>query len=190
MLNFHLSVVQQIAILALQLGVIIFAAKFCGDFAKKLKMPSVLGELCAGIIIGPCVLGGAALAGKLIQWGIPLDAIHLENGLFGFTPEGADEAWKILIVYAATLFIDVYNGAQVTGTLRCGGDTRAAMLMEIGTVWVIGVPLAFITSLGLQWPVWLAVLSVKSEGLVKSILLTMRYYSRKWLNTVIEGIRE
>lgn len=84
MLNFHLSVVQQIAILALQLGVIIFAAKFCGDFAKKLKMPSVLGELCAGIIIGPCVLGGAALAGKLIQWGIPLDAIHLENGLFGF----------------------------------------------------------------------------------------------------------
>ena len=98
MLNFHLSVVQQIAILALQLGVIIFAAKFCGDFAKKLKMPSVLGELCAGIIIGPCVLGGAALAGKLIQWGIPLDAIHLENGLFGFTPDvvahGVDEAGK------------------------------------------------------------------------------------------------
>ena len=127
---------------------------------------------------------GLLLGGLTILFGKPI------LSLFGFTPEGADEAWKILIVYAATLFMDVYNGAQVTGTLRCGGDTRAAMLMEIGTVWVIGVPLAFITSLGLQWPVWLAVLSVKSEGLVKSILLTMRYYSRKWLNTVIEGIRE
>ena len=37
MLNFELSVVQQIAILAIQLGVIIFAAKFCGDLAKKFK---------------------------------------------------------------------------------------------------------------------------------------------------------
>ncbi len=71
MLNFHLSVVQQIAILALQLGVIIFAAKFCGDLAKKFKMPSVLGELSAGILIGPYVLGGI---------GIPLHG--LENGLF------------------------------------------------------------------------------------------------------------
>ena len=115
MLNFHLSVVQQIAILALQLGVIIFAAKFCGDFAKKLKMPSVLGELCAGIIIGPCVLGGAALAGKLIQWGIPLDAIHLENGLFGFTPDvvahGVDEAGKEAAVTLKNITFQTYHSS-------------------------------------------------------------------------------
>ena len=89
MLNFHLSVVQQIAILALQLGVIIFAAKFCGDLAKKLKMPSVLGELCAGIIIGPYVLGGI---------GIPLHG--LENGLFAIssvvTVEGIEGTKAIL----------------------------------------------------------------------------------------------
>ena len=40
MLNFELSVVQQIAILAIQLGVIIFAAKFCGDLAKKFPSPA------------------------------------------------------------------------------------------------------------------------------------------------------
>ncbi len=89
MLNFHLSVVQQIAVLALQLGVIIFAAKFCGDFAKKLKMPSVLGELCAGIIIGPYVLGGI---------GIPLHG--LEDGLFAIsktvTVEGINGTKAIL----------------------------------------------------------------------------------------------
>ena len=72
MLNFHLSIVQQIAILALQLGVIIFAARFCGDLCKKIKMPSVLGELLAGIIIGPYLLGG-----------IPLGLHGMENGLFG-----------------------------------------------------------------------------------------------------------
>ena len=75
MLNFHLSVVQQISVLALQIGVIIFAARFCGEFAKKIKCPSVLGELVAGIIIGPYLLGGIS---------IPLHG--LEHGLFGFLP--------------------------------------------------------------------------------------------------------
>lgn len=34
-----------------------FAARFFGDLAKKLKVPSVLGELIAGIVIGPYLLG-------------------------------------------------------------------------------------------------------------------------------------
>lgn len=88
MLNTHLNVVQQIAILALQLGVIIFVAKFCGDLAKKLKMPSVLGELTAGILIGPYVLGG-----------IPLPLHGLEHGLFGFSNTvqiAASEAVSVL----------------------------------------------------------------------------------------------
>ena len=76
MLNFHLSVVQQISVLALQIGVIIFVARFCGEFAKKIKCPSVLGELVAGIIIGPYLLGGI---------GIPLHG--LEHGLFGILQE-------------------------------------------------------------------------------------------------------
>ena len=40
-MNEELSLTAQIAILALQLGVIIFAARFCGDLAKKLKVPSI-----------------------------------------------------------------------------------------------------------------------------------------------------
>ena len=76
MLNFELSMAQQTAILALQLGVIIFAAKFCGDLTKKLKMPAVLGELAAGILIGPYVLGA-----------VPLPFHGLEHGLFAFAKE-------------------------------------------------------------------------------------------------------
>ena len=38
-MNESLSLTAQIAILALQLGVILFAARFFGDLAKKLKVP-------------------------------------------------------------------------------------------------------------------------------------------------------
>ena len=67
----NLSVAAQISILAIQLGVILFAARFCGMAAAKLRIPSVLGELIAGIIIGPYVLGSISL---------PLHGFH--HGLF------------------------------------------------------------------------------------------------------------
>ena len=43
--------------LVLQLGVILFAARIGNIIFSKLKMPSVLGELCAGVLIGPYALG-------------------------------------------------------------------------------------------------------------------------------------
>ena len=108
--------------------------------------------------------------------------------LFDFTDAGARDAWRILIVYAAVIWLSVLTGSMVTGVLRCGGDTRYAMFTEVGTVWLIGVPLAFITSLVLHWPIYLAVLAVKSEEAVKFFFLFSRYRSRKWLNNVIKGL--
>ena len=59
----ELPIAVQIAALAIQIGVILFAARFCGVAAQKMKVPSVLGELIAGIIIGPFVLGGIGIPG-------------------------------------------------------------------------------------------------------------------------------
>lgn len=39
------------------LAIIILAAKVCGIWAKKLKAPQVVGEILAGLIIGPSILG-------------------------------------------------------------------------------------------------------------------------------------
>ena len=61
----NLSVAAQISILAIQIGVILFAARFCGMAAAKLRIPSVLGELIAGIIIGPYVLGSLPLPHRI-----------------------------------------------------------------------------------------------------------------------------
>jgi len=49
--------------LVVQLGVIIFAARLMGSLAKKIQVPAVLGELLAGLIIGPYALGSIALPG-------------------------------------------------------------------------------------------------------------------------------
>ena len=56
--NFGLPRVEEMMFLVLQIGIIIFAARLGGALASMLKMPSILGELAAGIVIGPWALGG------------------------------------------------------------------------------------------------------------------------------------
>lgn len=129
-----------------------------------------------GLVIGILFGVGVIMAGEPLL------------SLFKFSEEGADYALKILIIYGATMWLTVYNAMHVTGTLRCGGDTKFAMITETSTVWLIGVPMAFITSLYFQFPIYLAVLSVKMEEAVKGIFLTKRYFSRKWLKNVINEI--
>lgn len=62
---------ETIAVLTIQLGLILFFAKLFGIGASKLKIPSVMGELVAGILLGPFCLGGL---------GLPFEG--MEHGLF------------------------------------------------------------------------------------------------------------
>ncbi len=157
-------------------AVLILVGQKLGEGKPELAYEMSKKMTVVGLIIG--VIGGIGV----ILAGEPL------LSLFEFTEDGADVAGKILIVYGATLWLNLYNGIHVSGTLRCGGDTKFAMIAETCTVWIIGVPMAFITSLYFGWPVYFALLAVKSEELVKGIILTKRYLSKKWLNNVIKDI--
>lgn len=49
--------------LIFQISVIIFAVKILGSLTEKIGIPSVIGELLAGVIIGPFALGAVPLPG-------------------------------------------------------------------------------------------------------------------------------
>ncbi len=57
---------MQAAEFFLQLAVILVAARACGELAVWLRAPSVIGELAAGVVLGPSVLGWLA-ATEVIQ---------------------------------------------------------------------------------------------------------------------------
>jgi len=52
---------EQMMRLAIQLGVILFAARLGNILFERIKLPGVLGELCAGVLIGPHLLGGIGI---------------------------------------------------------------------------------------------------------------------------------
>ena len=66
----ELPLTEKMTLLALQIGLILFAAKLGGMLATLFKLPSVLGELGAGIVIGPWALGGIGFGTGLFQYGL------------------------------------------------------------------------------------------------------------------------
>ncbi|MDR2576420.1 MAG: cation:proton antiporter [Treponema sp.] len=75
------SITEMMAVLALQLGIILFAVKIFGKLAKRVKIPQVLGELIAGVVIGPFALGGISLPG------FPHGLFTAGHGSLAVTPE-------------------------------------------------------------------------------------------------------
>ncbi len=91
---------------------------------------------------------------------------------------------NLLIVMGLTFVIRVYNTIAIVGVLRAGGDTKIAMKIDLGTVWLIGVPLAFIGALYLKWPVEYVYLLVTMEEVVKAILGVPIIKSRRWIKNL------
>ena len=58
-------------LLLLQLALLLATARLLGELLRKLKQPAVIGELAAGVLLGPSVLG--ALAPELQHYIFPRD---------------------------------------------------------------------------------------------------------------------
>lgn len=108
--------------------------------------------------------------------------------LFNFTEAGRSYMLWILAIYGCIMWLKVYGGLQIVGTLRCGGDTRFAMFTEIGCVWGIGVPLVFIGVFYTDLPVYLIVLMAQLEEVGKGLICRRRFYTKKWLKNLIQDI--
>ena len=83
----------------LQLAVIIAAARLFGAIARRLKQPSVVGEIAAGLLLGPSFLGwlvpdlfAALFRPSLAGLDPALADAMLAEGLHGHFPDRADSS--------------------------------------------------------------------------------------------------
>jgi len=74
---------EVIAYVLADLAIILIAARIVGGIFVKLKQPRVVGEIIAGILIGPTVLGGQLAKGAVTELGKPaIDGSGLVNDLY------------------------------------------------------------------------------------------------------------
>ena len=122
---------ENIINLVFQLAVIIFAVRIFGRLATKVGIPSVLGELLSGIIIGPFVLG------KIPFVGFP-------NGFFagGVSPEleAFSQIASIILLFASGLETDLGLFIKYSvsgGIIGLGGVVVSFVLGDVSAMFII-----------------------------------------------------
>lgn len=88
---------------------------------------------------------------------------------------------SLLIIMGLSFFIRSTAATIIVGVLRGGGDTKFSLYLEMGAVWLIGVPAAFIGSLVFKWPIEYVVILVMIEEFIKFGVGIPRVLSKKWM---------
>lgn len=107
--------------------------------------------------------------------------------IFRVQPIVQQNAINIIYILSFFICIKFVNVIQVIGVLRGGGDTTYSFLMEIGSVYLIGVPMAFLGVYYWKLPIYIVILLVSIEEVVKAVIGLHRLFTDKWANDITHG---
>ena len=122
-MNFVPPSEHQVLVFLVQLAVLLALARLLGQACKRLGQPAVVGELAAGVLLGPSVLGRAAP--DAFNWLFPADSV--QSGML-FT-----------VGWLGVMLLLVTTGFETDLTL-IGRLGRAVLWVTIGS---LVVPFAF-----------------------------------------------
>ncbi|MGL4335747.1 MAG: MATE family efflux transporter [Turicibacter sp.] len=99
-----------------------------------------------------------------------------------------DDAMKILIIYALFMVFRIYNAILIVGILRGGGDATYGSIAQGLTMWLVGIPLAFIGAFVLYLPIYAVVFLAALEEILKLFILRRRFKSNRWINNMVKDM--
>ncbi len=101
------------------------------------------------------------------------------------TPEAIGYAQESLVLAALTIWARGINFTNMDGILRAGGDTFGAAAIDIGMLWLVGVPLTVIAGMLLHLPFLIVVLMTCAEEVVKAAVSIARVRKYRWAKQLV-----
>ena len=95
------------------------------------------------------------------------------------------KALEILFLMAILMNVKALTFLFIVGIFRNGGDTKAAAFIDIGSVWLVGVPCTCIAGLVLKLPIEQIYMAMMIEEVVKVILSIFYFRSKKWIKNLV-----
>ena len=128
------------------------------------------------ILVLAVIVGGALVIGS--------DFI---TSLYNISDLAAFYTRNVLIVLGSILWLRTSNTLYFLAMMRSGGDTRFAYWMDVGSMWFIGVPCAWVAAFVFNLPVYYVFLIVTVEEVVKIVLSIWRFRSNRWIHNLVES---
>ncbi len=139
----------------LDLAIILFCAKVFGILARKCKAPQVVGQILAGLIVGPCVLGWVIQTDFITQMAeIGVIILMFEVGLETDLKELVKTGPIAFLIACAGVFVPLVMGAALYmgfyGTSPWGSENfyKAVFMGTIMTATSVSITVAALQELG------------------------------------------
>ncbi|WP_225896016.1 cation:proton antiporter [Dendronalium phyllosphericum] len=140
---------HELLLILLELALLLLVARGLGELMRRIQLPPVVGELLAGVLLGPSVFG----------WILP----NLQHEIF---PNSQAQSDLLSVVsWLGVLFLLIVTGLETDLNLivRKG---KTALLISLG-----GIIIPFITGLGLGWFLPESFLANADERLIFSLFI-------------------
>jgi len=105
--------------------------------------------------------------------------------IYNVDPEIYDLTKKTITVMLCIFPIKVFNLTNVIGILRSGGDSKAAFLLDVVPMWTLGVPLCYLSGIILNYPIYIVLIFIGIEELIKMFFGIHRFRSKKWIKNLV-----
>ena len=107
--------------------------------------------------------------------------------LFSVSDQLMPDIKKIFVIMGILMALKTFNTFIIIGVLRSGGDTKYALFLEMGCMWIVSLPLTFFAAYkGL--PIYILVGLTYTEEVVKFIFGVPRVISKKWAQNLVKNI--
>lgn len=152
----------------------VMLGKKLGAGEKEKSYQDAILFLKVGIVLG-------IISGLMLVMCIPV-MLQLYKD---FEPSTLTLMSHVLIVFAVGLTFRFINIINIVGVFRAGGDTKYAMILELGVLWTVGVLGTFIAVKFFHAPLLIVAIIVQLEEAVKVFFGMFRVRSKKWINQLV-----
>ncbi len=142
------------------------------NHAKKFYSIGVIGATLIGIVV-------FFLSNKILLI-YNLKSSDIED------MQALQQAITFLKIFGLLLGIRVFNLICFAGILKSGGDSIYLLFTSILSLWLIGIPSAYIVSQIFKMPAYMVYISMYVEEFVKAFFIYRRFKSKKWIKNLID----
>lgn len=90
-----------------------------------------------------------------------------------------------ITVFVLYMPFRMLNALFIVAIFRSGGDTKAALFLDVSGVWLIGIPMAVLGGLVFKLPIYIVYAMILIEEIYKFILGSIRYRQKKWIKNIV-----
>jgi Na+-driven multidrug efflux pump len=100
------------------------------------------------------------------------------------SPQSQEYLKWMLVVCSVNLIGMSNNSTIISGIFPAGGDTRFGFICDCITLWVIVVPLGFLSAFVWKLPIWVTYIFINMDEWVKMPAVFHHYRKYKWVKNL------